>query len=249
MTKPSPFSSLSRAGELLTVDGRRIVLVEALLLCLPTVGAYVLLGKLYAFLCTLPILVFWELVLLTSGYVLLLCALTLFLALPQAYGFLQMCRAVSHNRTPLPIELFAGFGDGRSYRQMLRLSWRAFWRMLCLAGAVALTMLLVSYIPSPLIAWLVCTLCIIAECILYLWLVLRGFGAAASVLEGADFPVPNRKGGARFALACLPHVLLGLLTLGIYLLWDVLPRIGVAYFGYCRQLHMTLPTEEYKNHE
>ena len=44
------------------------------------------------------------------------------------------------------------------------------------------------------------------------------------------------RGGVRFAIGFLPWILLGILTLGVMLLWEVLPSMAVAYFRYCRQL-------------
>ncbi len=250
MSRSSPSSSFSHAGKLLASGGRRMILVEAILLCLPTVGAYILLGRIYAFLYGIMAEELAGFVMLTSGYVLLLCALTLFLALPQLYGFLKMCRDISHDVTPMPIDLFAVFSDADAYRRVLALSWRAFLRMLCLAGAIALTNILTTFIWSDF--WfgaLACTLAVAVECLIWWGFVLRDFFRAAAVLDRSDISFSNRHGGMRFAFACLPRVLLGFLTLGVYLLWDVIPRIGISYFDYCRQLQLTLPTEEYKKHE
>ena len=129
--------------------------------------------------------------------------------------------------------------------------------MLCVVLAAGATCGAAGYFfPEELWAGFLCGVAVLIEILLWLFLVLRRFAVfAAAFYEDLSIrdarkiaktiAKHNRFGGVRFFFAYLPRILLGILTFGVYLLWDVLPCMGVAYFSYCKQMNdMIIRSEE-----
>ena len=129
--------------------------------------------------------------------------------------------------------------------------------MLCVVLAVTATCGAAMYFfGGNLLAGILCGVAVLLEVFLWLFLVLRRFPVFAVAFDeelsikdarriAKEMARYDRLGGMRFFFAYLPRILLGLLTFGVYLLWDVLPCIGVAYFSYCKQMNdMIIGSEE-----
>ena len=158
-------------------------------------------------------------------------------------------------------ELFAPFGNRALYSRILALSYGWLWRLVVLLCVIAATCHASSALfdarPLP---GVLCGIAVSFEILLgALWL-FRSF-SVTSVVIGKEMPLAAAKkaaraasrlcptGGIRFLLSMIPHLLLGLLTFGIFLIWEVLPRMCVAYFLYCNNLSENIDhqSEEYKN--
>ncbi len=256
-----PFVALRRAGGQLSRDGRRLLLIEAFLICLVTVSAYMLLYSAYELLLLLSgVTGGWLGFAAASVYALLNCALTLFVTLPLLIGFLELARQCAADRTPVLIDLFLPFASKERYRRALQLSWGAFVRMLCVVSVVAATCgTAVHFFAGSILAGLICGVVVLLEIAGWTFWVLRRFfvlglscprkSVAQARAEAERLRAFVPYAGERFFLASLPRILLGLLTLGVYLLWDVIPRMSVAYHSYCNQLNEIIRSEDIKEYE
>ncbi len=255
--KPDARSAYRAAGDALARDGRRLVLIEAIVVTCIMVGVFVMLYQVFSVHGILFPMTEIEILLFYTVYYLLVCGLVLFVTLPLLLGLLRLSGRVEEDETPVLAELFYYFSSGRLYRRALSLSFGGFWRMLCVVLAVAATCgATVYFFPGELLAGFLCGVAVLIEILVWLLLVLRGFSVFAVAFYD-EVPLRearamartlvkgDRFGGLRFLFACLPRILLGLLTFGVYLLWDVLPRMGVAYFSYCKQMNdMIIRSEE-----
>lgn len=255
--KPDVRAAYRAAGDALARDGRRLLLVEAIVVACVMVGVFVMLYQVFSVHGSLFPMTEAEILLFYTVYYLLVCALVLFVTLPLLLGLLRLSGKVEEDETPVLAELFYYFSSGRLYRRALSLSFGGFWRMLCVVLAAAATCgATVYFFPGELLAGFLCGVAVLIEILVWLMLVLRRF-ATFAVAFYDEVPLRearavartlarcDRFGGLRFFFACLPRILLGLLTFGVYLLWDVLPRMGVAYFSYCKQLNdMIIRSEE-----
>ena len=50
----------------------------------------------------------------------------------------------------------------------------------------------------------------------------------------------------RFIISFLPSILLGILTLGIYLVWETLPKMAISYFCYVGQIDLQYVADDYE---
>lgn len=262
---PSPdFSDVWRtAGDRIADSGNRLVLIGALITLLPVYLLYVvtfMISDILVYLVyqnspvssPLPI---------TLPRDLFLLALTLLLVLPLTVGFFRMCHRTARGLHVTLADLFSCFDSGASYRKSLLLSFDLFWRVGLLTGiAIATCSTMVSWLGNDLGTGLLCGLVVLVEVLVGLPLVLRRFSTWAISID-RDLPCVaaghvakriarrTRHGGMLFLLNMVPRLLLGVLTLGIFLIWEVLPRMCVAYFLYCNKLcnMIDYQSEEYKH--
>ena len=250
--KESPdFATAYReAGQILSLHGNRLLLIEAILLSLITV-------LLYTFFCdTYTILLgywmygidLWLSIALKVLLGVLISLLTVLFTLPLLIGLFGLAGEMERGRVCVLADLFAPFSSRKAYRRALALSWGAFWRLGLIVLAVGLTSNVgISFFEGNILAGLACGVAVAFEIIVGLGLAGKCFSTMAAA-HATDLPIGEarryakemwwsyRAGGAVFVLQMLPRVLLGLLTFGILLLWDTHPRMLVAYFRYCRYI-------------
>lgn len=255
--KPDARGAYLAAGETLAVEGRRLLLIEAIIVCLIMVSVYVMLYQAFALFTAFFAATKQASDILMAVYYAAVGVLTLFVTLPLFLGLLRMAGKIESDETPVLADLFYYFSSKQHYRRALNLSFGGFWRMLCVVlAAMATCGATVYFFPGELLAGFLCGVAVLIEILVWLVLVLRGF-AVYAVAFYDEVPISearriahalagrDRIGGLRFFFAYLPRILLGLLTFGVYLLWDVLPRMGVAYFSYCKQMNdMIIRSEE-----
>ena len=249
------------AGQILGIRGNRLLLIEAILISLLTVLLYVFLCDTY-----MVMLGYWMYgtdlflsVALSALLEALISLLTLFFTLPLLIGLFGLAGDMERGGASVLADLFAPFSTAQSYRRALSLSWGAFWRFGLIVLAVRLTCSFgVVFFEGSLLAGLICGVLVAVEIIVGLCLTGRCFSSMATA-HASGLPIKAarahakatwrmcRTGGAIFVLNLLPRILLGLLTLGVLLLWETLPRMLVAYFRYCRYMNeFTIRSEEYK---
>ena len=260
---PDVLELRARAGEILSVHGNRLMLIEAIVILLITVMLYSFGNT--AFVLLLDAVVVsapWAEPLLQAAYWLLVTLFTLFFTLPLSLGLLRMSWDMEIGTETSLLRLFSSFSCGRTYLRSLRLSFGAVWRTLLIVIAVALTCNLTLYFfAGSLLAGILCGALVVVEIAVWSLLVLRRFPTLAVAMY-EETPLPRARaialqitrrcpmGGLKFFLRFLPQILLGLLTFGIFLIWEVLPRMCVTYFLYCRHMNETIiRSEEYKKHE
>lgn len=249
------------AGQILSIRGNRLLLIEAILLSLLTV-------LLYTFFCDTYVMLLgywmyesylWLSIILRVLLGVLISLLTVLFTLPLLIGLFGLAGDVEMGCTCVLADLFAPFSTSQKYRRALALSWGAFWRFGLIVLAVSLTCIVGGYFfEGSLLAGLICGVAVVVEIFVGLWLCGRCFSSMATA-HVTDLPIRAarsyskkawrmcRTGGAIFVLQMFPRILLGLLTFGILLLCETLPRMLVAYFRYCRyMIEKTIRSEEYK---
>ncbi len=241
-------ASLKDAGEILSRDGHRLTLVMSLLFFLLSAAPYFLLKTaaelLFAVLPLTQLAGEILLALLVPGLWLLH---SLLVVLPLWQGYMALAVSMAEEGEADPHLLLSAFSGKTEYRRALSGAWAVLWRM----GLVALSVLAVylyaakQYADSPLHA-LVSALVIILLVLLGLcWcLSLYGmgyFGARHRRMPWRTVRKQTRELLSRspllplrFAFYFLPRILLGLLTLGIYLVADLVPRMALCAICDCR---------------
>ncbi|MBO5294569.1 MAG: hypothetical protein J6B71_04920 [Clostridia bacterium] len=236
------------AGETLSRDGNRLLLIEAILLLLLNLPMYlsldVVMRAVFSMLSP-PLSEELALVLYLAPMLLL----ALLFTLPSLIGVFVLAGRLAYGASPTLSELFAPFSSWQSYARTMHLAWGAFWRF----GLTALAAVLIHAAGSFLLeevplGKLAVGFAVALVILLGLLLCLRAFPTMAVVLF-SQMPVKEarklsrqiakcaRGAGLRFVLGFLGWILLGLLTLGVLLLWDTLPRMLIAYFDYLKQIY------------
>ena len=261
---PDAFDVRTKAGEILASRGNRLLLIEALIVFLIITPLYTTLYSAYDAICNglqqslTPIqqsAILWT-------YVALTAILTLFFILPLLLGLLRMSWEMENGLETSLIRLFSSFQDRKAYGRALALSFGAFWRVGLVVLTVWLTcMLTLRFFSRSLLAGLLCGLAVLAETVIGFLLCMRHFPTLAiamyeqmSLKDARAIAKSMTKvcpfGGALFFFSFVPQIVLGLLTFGIFLIWEVLPRMCVSYFLYCKEMNeMIIRSEEYKKHE
>ena len=259
--KRHPFSeTLSSAKEILSKGDNRLTLIGAFLLLIASCLLYRLLYIAFMVVANLISYDFaWVVYLLVGAYFLLAAVFTLFVVLPLFYGVLLMAWAMVKGGNPSLAAIFDPFCDKKLYLRCLRLAWRAVSLFLVLTLAVLVSAFLIGMEPAkgltPYAAVGLLLCCVV-------WSALR-FPLFCFAMARVRMPLRDAKRrtrvflrfyplcGFRYLIRFLPHVLLGVLTLGIYLLAHVLPLMVLTYFRECETIHelLMIHLEENKDHE
>lgn len=264
--KAIDFCEISEAASsVLAKNGNRLLLIAAIALSMIPFVAYSFLDTAFAAVLH-PALVDQgsgtTVLLATLVFLVLTASFTVFLVLPLLLGILRMAWRMAEGDDVVLADLFSSFSTARTYRRSLGLSVSALLRIGLLVALVCLTCgIAISFFWGSITAGLLCGLIVLLEVAVGALLLLRQFPCLAIALY-EDTPMRDarriarhltsryRFGGILFFLHFVPRFLLGLLTLGIFLIWEVLPRMCVSYFLYCRKMNdMMIQSEEYKNHE
>ena len=260
---PDPAALRDTALSLLSTNGNRLVLLQALLVLVVAVMPYYCFST--AFLLLMDgtlVLDAWVRAVIAVAFWVLITLLSLLLTLPLLLGFLRIGWDIETRGESAITRVFYYFGDGTCYRRAISLSFGALWRIALIVVAVALTcQLTLRFFAGSYVAGLACGVLVVIEIALWCLLALRSFPTLAVAMYDQT-PLPRAReiarelarrcptGGVKFFLRFLPSVLLGLLTFGIFLIWEVLPRMCVTYFLYCRRMNeMIIQSEENKNNE
>ena len=196
-----------------------------------------------------------------SNLVILLWLLTvslvgLFVSVPLWVGFLRMAARATDGEEILLVMLFEPFSSWRAYRRAVGLGWMPVWRVLLLVFVVAITCIALE--GSGVVGIFVGVLLVIGELLLFFCLYARRLFVAAVVLK-RDMSLREAKRmtkkwrgiacTVRFGGYALLWWMLGLLTVGILLVWDTLPRMAVMYFGYAEEMETNMIQLEEDKHE
>ncbi len=237
-----------QAAELVGASGQRMSLVFSLLLALSPAGLYVLLGQSFSLLFEstqgqAP----WILSLEEFVYAILLIALSVYVTLPMIKGLVRQGRAVARGEEVEVSDVFFSFSSAARYRDSIRMSFPGVIRICLWGGVISLTYETAAYFSASRAVVLVGSLLIVAEGAVALLFLLRSFPVLFFYLYDDRMSPTDARRRARercrtdygayvaFWLGYLPHLLLGLLTLGVLLITHVLPHMTVAYHLLCRE--------------
>ena len=250
-----------RAGEILAENNNRLKLMEGIVVCLMPVLLSILLGSLFAEILAVtapPVAAKVSAVALFSAF---LALFQLFLTLPLLVGLFGLAAGMADGDHISLADLFRPFSGGRAYRRALGLSFGFFWKAGLLVLAVWGTLAFFAAVGGgKLLPALLAGFLTVGEVIGWIVLTMRRFPVLALVLRGGLTPREARKttagmvrrarrGGLLWAVCFLPWVLFGLLSVGILLLADVVPRMLVSYFLFSQNLTDPAKSSEVTNHE
>lgn len=225
-------------------QGRRLALILSLLVLLLSAMLYVFFYRALSVLfLVLPLPPTLARVLLIAIYAAVCILLTLLLLLPLFVGWMRQALEVARDGDAEPLSLFFAFSDGARYRAAVRWSAGFLIRLLLAVAVIAGTYLLSKRLfYGNLAAALLAALVILLELAAALLLLLQRFGALYFAAFDPRMPLrkaresvkwlskADRRASLRYFAYYLPRILLGIATLGIYLLADVLPMMATAYF-------------------
>lgn len=238
----------SRAGEILSERGNRLLLIEALAVSLVFFALYSSL----AYACAAVTLIAPESMELTFGvtvaHALLTVLLTFLFAAPTLLGLFRIAGKMAVGEEAVLADLFFAFSSRQAYARAI-----ATVRGILLRGAVVwfvceLTYLAFAYTVAPTLPnAILCGILIGMEVLGGLALLLLRYPLIFASLRFEELPLPEAyvrakeqtrfplARGWRFVFGFLPHLLVGVLTLGILWIADTLPRMLIAYFVDCEE--------------
>ena len=255
--------SLEQARSLLSQNGNRLTLMLGLLLWLPSllfyrifyVGVAVLSGVLYLDTDIWGLLFF-------LGYFVIALAYTLLVVFPLLLGVLRLARSMARDEVVSFASLFEAFSNRRTY-------WRSFFlgdQVIGQALAPMLVGVILCAIPDSNLedGWIKTLICaaIVLICLgvsVFTWcrgFWLLGFSQTLSTLSIRKVKQEVKRARRhtkglplRYFFFFLPRILLGIVTLGIYLLAEALPLIMLTYFCECEKTQNLMKHLEEIDHE
>lgn len=262
---PDVFSSHKRASEILETSGCRLVLIEAIVLLIVAAALHMVVIETAVTIADIGMAMGRQAMeeIVYPSMILLLLLLGLLVDLPLFIGFLRLAAEIEATGEGRLTTLFSSFSGARIYRRSLRLAWGYFaWVVLLVVVAIlSCAVVAVSLSEQPLLTVAVGGVLVVAELALFLIPMMRAFPTLAIALDLRFSMRATRQrmrlmrermpvSGWRFFLSWLPRILLGILTFGILLIWDTLPRMAVSYFVQVRRMNeMIIRSEENKEHE
>lgn len=236
------------ASEILATNANRLKLIEALCLCLLLVPLYLVVQTLFDALI-------YEFVMIPSPVWLWIEKATVFfitwlIALPLGLGVFGMAEKMERGEESLLSDLFAPFSSWLRYVKSVWLAWKIMW--------LPTALYYLFWCGSELCRALIVNEKDLKMARIYLWcgiilvsipLLMRRFGVIYGGIKGERVSksmaqVKRYRSCDKFLGCYLWRIFLGCLSVGIYLLMDVLPEMLIAYFRYCRYLNDNDVTSE-----
>ena len=257
MQMPRVFCAKARAEALLATRENRITLILGLLILMLQIPLYLALQSACELICErcLPMGDILFSVLVNGVYGGLLALGVMLVTLPSILGFLGMAARIADGKSATVGDMLGVYASTERYTEALSLSVNHFYP-LCVA-------LLCAVLTKPLFlligteAWVtrLATAAVILELAVgfVVWSARFPMTAHTNLffshgerLSGTLLRRDAMRCGLRFAVSFLPSILLGILTLGIYLLWETLPKMALAYFCYVGQLDFPDAADDYE---
>ncbi len=222
------------AGEILSERGNRLLLIEGIGVCLLLLPMLLFFGYAFSILGEVLSLSTVATVGMVAAYVLLLIALCIFVAGPLLFGLFHMAHRMVKREEVFLGDLFYAFENMRHYKCALQASAAVILR-LCIASIAVICTYLAFLLAFPydLGMMILCGVLITAEVILGILACCTVYPLTRCILEGRAMDrsaLRRMERGLRFFAGFVFWILLGLLTVGVLLLWDTLPRMLIAYF-------------------
>ena len=238
------------AAEVLSAEGNRLKLIEALCLCLLLVPLHFVIGELFTVL-SVEFVMIPSPVLMWIRYAVFFF-LTLLVTMPLILGLFGMAERMERGGDCALLDLFAPFASWKSYANHVWLAWRILWLPVLMwaliwGGSELSDLLIVNATDRLMIKIFLWILVVVVGVIL----IMCRFGTIALEMRREGLKrlekisgVRRYRGFDRFLSRYLLRILLGLLSIGILLLMDVIPEMLIAYFRYCRYMNDNDVTSE-----
>lgn len=261
---PDVYESHRRASEILASSGARLILIEAIVILIIAAASHMVIIEATELMTGMAASAGRDELraIMYPASALLLSLLCIFVDLPLIIGFLRIADELVQTGETRLSTLFSSFGSARLYRRSLRLAWGFFAWAVVLGALVTVTCAVgIELFSKNLLAGLLCGIAVVGEIALLLIPMMRAFPTLALASDPtrpmravkADLRQMRTRmpiSGWRFFLSWLPQILLGLLTFGILLIWDTLPRMAISYFLHLQGMNeMIIRSEEHKKHE
>ncbi len=225
---------------ILSRDGNRLRLISATLIVATAALPYLLLLQLAGLLLSLDGLTAGGAALISGGVAVLLFLRTLFLTLPLASGLFYLAERMEADEETALADVFHAFTSGAAYRSALRVGLCLALPLAALYAAPRVTVaVLAGFAGQQLLRWVLVALAAVAADCLLIFLLLGGFRWIFAVFRrgnGQTCAGSARRAGAWYWGHFLPHLILSVLSVLIYLLADILPRMLISYFRLWRML-------------
>ena len=247
------FDVRAQAGAILAEEGNRLLLIEALILCLPLVMLHLFLDAVFyvlsAILPQIPSPIF-EWVGFGVSVLLLLCVTR-----PALLGVFGIAARLERGKRVVLTDLFLPFSSRAGYARALAASVRltpvfVLVDLLLQGSAYLSASLLPAGLPATAANVTLSALALLLGLVLLLRrfdLPARAYAEESGTSAGGVRRMCRTRDAFAFLWGYLPRILLGILTLGVLLLIDVIPQMLLAYFRFCRyQSEMTIQSEEYR---
>ena len=170
--------------------------------------------------------------------------LTLFVTLPLVFGVLGMARDVEQGKAVVLPDVFASFTSRKRYGRALWHSWCFLWLPAVIGFVMWASFELVdTLIVNSGLAMLLRIAIGFLEGVLGLALLLLRFCKTAVLLDGASEESKKSKPtrrllyGVHFCASYFLRIMLGILSIGILLLMDVIPEMLISYFQYYKMIN------------
>ncbi len=228
------------SGEVLASQSNRLTLILATMVALSPLPFYRVIWRLVRL---IPVACFPGKEMLSYGIAaLFILAMTLFISLPLLCGLPWMASEMERGRAVLLQDVFRSFADRRSYRAALEISFSVLWRIALLCGLeIALYQLLFFLSEGAVTVMVLGIPLYLGVFIFWYLLAMRGFLLTYFALRQPGEPMNMQpyavSAAIHYGMGFFPWIVLSVLTLGILLLADTLPRMLIAYFRLCNQLN------------
>ena len=261
--KRMPWDSVVAARELLSQNGNRLTLILGLFVWMTSFLFY---RYCYVGLMILARLFYldtdvWGL-LFFLGYFTVAVFYTLLVVFPLLLGVLRLARSMVRGEETAVASVFEAFSNRRAYWRAVRLGDQVIGQALApMLVGVVLCAIPDSNLEDGWIKLLVCAVIVLIFLVLNVFIWCRGFWLLgfAQTLSGLSIRKVKQevkkarrhtKGvPLRYFLFFLPRILLGIVTLGIYLLAEALPLIMLTYFCECEKTQNLMKHLEEIDHE
>lgn len=234
---------------ILARDGNRLRFVSAILIVATASLPYLLLLQLVGVLLSLDGVTDSGAALIGSGAAALLFFLTVFLTLPLASGLFYLAERMEEGEETVLADVFYAFSGRAAYRRALRagLCWA-----LPLAVLIAVPQGMIAGLAggagNRILRLVLVALAAVAADFLLFVLLLGGFGRIFKTFRRDRGQSCTGRSARRVGLwywgNFLPYLILSVLSLLIYLLADVLPRMLISYFRLWRMLTDGVTTDD-----
>lgn len=259
---PEAYRVRREASECLSDSGARLLLAEAVLVALtpfilffllPSVLNYVILPA-FPETSVMPHIFSYAVAAFLWLYL-------LFFAIPMLLGPVWMASLLERGESAVLADVFWAFSSRRAYRRALRLSYGFFWRFgisfVILRGLFVLLSLVLRATETRFYLWLpLGVLLLLGVGFLLFTISLSAFPNAwremtpEGAARDADGARLHRRvrAGLHFFFGYMPSILLSILSVGVLLPADTLPKMLLAYFRYCRRWNeLTIRSEEHRD--
>lgn len=233
----------------LSRDGNRLRFISAILIVATVSLPYLLLFQVRELLLSAEGLTDNGAALISACFAAFLLLLTVFLTLPLVSGLFYLAGRMENGEETLLSDVFYAFANGAAYRRGLCAGiWLAIPPAVLFAVPRTMVAGLAGFAGNQPLRWILVALAAVVADFLSVILLLGGFRRGGAVFRPERgqkrFGHGARRVGLWYWVHFLPHLILSVLSLLIYLIADILPRMLISYFRLWRMLAEPVNTDD-----